>query len=94
MSESNWDLLDCAGGKFYGVLAHDDYSARPIAIFANETDAEEWLKWRTTGGDEGDRLPRNFYSVGEIRSLAGLLWNSIDPSPEHAPTVAEVEAVL
>jgi len=75
-----WEELD-ARGRMFGVFAAEGYSPCPIAMFATEDMAAEWLTWQESRGDERS-IGNVDYAIAPVDSLDGHVWNSHEPPPE------------
>jgi len=81
MDKPAWETLD-ADGHFYGVFDAEGCSPVPLLIVhGSEADAAEEAAMFCVGD----------FTIMRVHHLAGVVWNSIEPEPESAPTVAEVD---
>lgn len=75
-----WEELD-ARGRMFGVFAAEGYSPSPVAIFATEVLAEQWLAWQDSLGDDSATGGAD-YTIAPVDDLDGRVWNSHDTPPE------------
>lgn len=86
-ADSKWEPLDCA--RMWAVVdVEQPYSCTPLAMFQQESEANDWIAWSRTALDlDGEHIYSNadYYQALPVRSLTGEFWNSFDPLPTEAP---------
>ena len=70
---------ECATGRFWGVFTHDGFN-EPIALFASQEDAADWLKECQSLDSDDDRWLSQDHCICRVDAIYST-WNSTDPDP-------------